>query len=95
MLATNQEFAEILLKSAIPFAFEQTPGAHGVNYWSREIATSIAVQYTVLDRNVKAWIVRSAAEQLEQQAVPATDGSEAIAAPDEALEEVTPNPPRR
>jgi S-formylglutathione hydrolase FrmB len=64
LIATNQEFAAFLMANKIPFAFAQTPGAHGANYWTRELATDIAVQWAVLDRNVKAWTVRTAAEQL-------------------------------
>ncbi len=66
LLATNQEFAAMLMTSKIPFAFGQTPGAHGANYWSRELATAVGVQYAVLERNVKAWMLRTAAEQMEQ-----------------------------
>jgi S-formylglutathione hydrolase FrmB len=64
LISTNQEFASLLMSNDIPFAYAQTPGAHGANYWTRELATDIAVQYAVLERNVKAWMVRNAAEEL-------------------------------
>lgn len=64
LISTNQEFAATMMASKIPFAYGQTPGAHGANYWTRELATDIAVQWAVLDRNVKAWMVRTAAEEL-------------------------------
>jgi hypothetical protein len=64
LMSTNQEFAALMMANNIPFAFAQTPGAHGANYWTRELATDIAVQWAVLDRNVKAWQVRAAAEEL-------------------------------
>jgi len=65
LMNTNLEFATILMASKIPFAYAQTPGAHGANYWTRELATSVGVQYAVLERNVKAWMIRQAAEQID------------------------------
>ncbi len=83
LLSPNQEFAAILMTNKIPFAYGQTPGGHGANYWSRELATSIAVQYAVLERNVKAWLIRSAAEQMEQaQSGVAPDDAPLVTAPD-------------
>ncbi len=64
LMSTNKEFAALMMANNIPFAYAQTPGAHGANYWTRELATDIAVQWAVLDRNVKAWVVRNAAEEL-------------------------------
>ena len=66
LISTNQEFVALMMANKIPFAFGQTPGAHGANYWTRELATDVAVQWAVLDRNVKAWAVRTAAEQLSE-----------------------------
>lgn len=65
LMNTNLELASIMMANRIPFAYAQTPGAHGANYWSRELATSVGVQFAVLDRNVKAWMIRQAAEQVE------------------------------
>lgn len=91
LLQTNQEFAAILMTNKIPFAYGQTPGAHGANYWSRELATSIAVQYAVLERNVKAWTMRQATEELEKAAA-----EEQQAAPDDDEPLVTrPDAPER
>ncbi len=65
LMNTNLEFATTMMANKVPFAYAQTPGAHGANYWSRELATSVSVQFAVLDRNVKAWMIRQAAEQVE------------------------------
>lgn len=52
LIADAQEFAKLLMEKGIPFAYGQTPGQHGVNYWTREAAQSIAVQYNIVERNV-------------------------------------------
>ena len=36
----------------IPFVFGESPGGHNGPYWTREINTSVAVQYAVLRRNM-------------------------------------------
>lgn len=66
LLNTNLEFASMLMANKVPFAYAQTPGAHGANYWTRELATEVNVQYVVLERNVKAWMIRQAAEEVGQ-----------------------------
>jgi len=83
LMNTNLEFASMLMANKIPFAFAQTPGAHGANYWTRELATSVGVQYAVLERNVKAWMIRQAAEQVE------------MVGPDGTLAPETPAPPHQ
>ncbi len=79
LLNTNLEFAALLMANKVPFAYAQTPGAHGANYWTRELATEVNVQYVVLERNVKAWMIRQAAEEVGQMpegAVPAEPTTE-------------------
>lgn len=65
LITVNQEFAALLMSNGIPFAYGQTPGGHGANYWSREMATSMAVQWAVIDRNVKLWEMRQAEQAAE------------------------------
>jgi S-formylglutathione hydrolase FrmB len=78
LLNASQELAALMMTNHVPFVYAQTPGAHGANYWARELATAIAVQYTVLDRNVKAWMVRSAAEQLSVVDAAAAPGGQEV-----------------
>ena len=52
----------------IPFSYSQTPGEHRPSYWSRELSQSMAVQYSVLERNVAIWHARQEQAALEAAA---------------------------
>ena len=52
LIANSREFAKICMEHDIPFVFGESPGGHNGPYWTREIATSVAVQYAVLRRNM-------------------------------------------
>ncbi len=43
-----RDFVKYLSENDMPFTFAQSPGAHGVRYWTRELAHSIAVQYSLM-----------------------------------------------
>ncbi|MCH8205296.1 MAG: hypothetical protein IID09_09035 [Candidatus Hydrogenedentes bacterium] len=58
LLGVSQEFATQLLANNIPFTYGQSPGEHRPSYWSREVAQSLAVQYAILQRNVRVWEYR-------------------------------------
>lgn len=69
LLGVTQEFAAVLLGNNIPFSFSQTPGEHRPSYWSRELAQSMAVQYSVLERNVAVWNQRQAQDAAMAEAM--------------------------
>ena len=52
LIASSRDFAKLLMENNIPFVFGESPGGHDGRYWSREIGTSMAVQYAVLRRNL-------------------------------------------
>ena len=52
LLSVAQEFAKLLIDIGVPFTYAQTPGQHGVRYWTRESEQSIAVQYNIIRRNI-------------------------------------------
>ena len=74
LLGVSQEFATQLLANNIPFTYAQTPGEHRPSYWTRELAQSMAVQYGVLERNVRAWEYRQALAQAEAAAIEEAGG---------------------
>jgi len=50
LVTASRDFAKLLMENNIPFVYGESPGAHNGQYWSREIGTSVAVQYAVLRR---------------------------------------------
>ena len=52
LIAASRDFAKLLMENNIPFVYGESPGGHNGQYWSREIGTSVAVQYAVLRRNL-------------------------------------------
>jgi len=52
-LGVSKEFAMLMMQNNIPFTFGQSPGEHRPSYWSREVAQSIGIQYSVMERNVQ------------------------------------------
>jgi S-formylglutathione hydrolase FrmB len=52
LITPNREFARLMIENKIPFTYAESPGAHNGAYWSREIGTSVAVQYAILKRNL-------------------------------------------
>jgi S-formylglutathione hydrolase FrmB len=52
LIKANVEFAKLLMDNKIAFTFAQSPGKHDSAYWTREVATSMAVQYAVMQRNL-------------------------------------------
>lgn len=65
LLGVSQEFAMVMMRKGLPFTFGQSPGEHRPSYWGREIATSLGVQYAVIDRNIK-FLEQKQAQQLQQ-----------------------------
>jgi putative tributyrin esterase len=52
LITASRDFAKLLMEHSIPFTYGESPGAHNGQYWSREIGTSVAVQYAILRRNL-------------------------------------------
>lgn len=54
LIGASRDFAKLLMDNNLPFVFGESPGGHNGAYWSREIKTSVAIQYTILRRNLAA-----------------------------------------
>jgi putative tributyrin esterase len=52
LITASRDFAKLLMENKIPFTYSESPGGHNGQYWSREIGTSVAVQYAILKRNL-------------------------------------------
>jgi enterochelin esterase-like enzyme len=52
LITASRNLAKLLMENNIPFTYGESAGAHNGQYWSREIGTSMAVQYAVLRRNL-------------------------------------------
>lgn len=60
LISEAREMAAIMMQRGVPFTFAQTPGGHRPSYWSREIQPLMAVQYAIMERNVRMWEMRQA-----------------------------------
>jgi S-formylglutathione hydrolase FrmB len=58
-----EAFAKLLIEHKIPFFYSQSGGGHNPAYWTREVGISMAVQYAVLERNLKAAAQKQAAKK--------------------------------
>lgn len=56
-----KEFMNLLMENTIPFSYAQSEGGHRPPYWVREVGHSMAVQYNIIQRNLKA-VERAAAK---------------------------------
>lgn len=52
LLGSAQSFMKLLLENHIPFQYGQSSGTHEEDYWGREVSISMAVQYSVMLRNI-------------------------------------------
>ena len=52
LITVNRDFAKLLMENKIPFVYGESPGGHNGPYWTREIGTSVAIQYAILRRNL-------------------------------------------
>lgn len=68
LLGVSQEFAMVMMRKGMPFVYGQSPGEHRPSYWGREVATSIGVQYAVMDRNIK-FLEQKQARQLQEMLI--------------------------
>jgi S-formylglutathione hydrolase FrmB len=54
LITASRDFAKLCMENKIPFTYSESPGGHNAPYWAREIGQSVAVQYTILKRNLAA-----------------------------------------
>lgn len=52
LITATHEFVNLLLENNISFHYGQSEGVHEEDYWGRELNTSMAVQYSVMLRNI-------------------------------------------
>lgn len=52
LISQSEEFIKLLMENNIPFQFGRSGGTHEEDYWGREIAVSMSVQYAVMLRNI-------------------------------------------
>jgi putative tributyrin esterase len=52
LVTASRDFVKLLTDNKIPFVYGESAGGHNGPYWTREIGTSMAVQYAVLRRNL-------------------------------------------
>jgi putative tributyrin esterase len=53
LIESSQELMKLLMANKIPFTYAQSPGEHRVPYWTRELGHSMAVQYSIIQRNLR------------------------------------------
>lgn len=54
LIGASRDFAKLLMEHDLPFVFGESPGGHSPPYWSREIRTSVPIQYAIIRRNLAA-----------------------------------------
>jgi S-formylglutathione hydrolase FrmB len=54
LIESQRAFIKVLEANKIPFTSGESAGAHNGQYWGREVATSMAVQYAIIQRNLAA-----------------------------------------
>jgi S-formylglutathione hydrolase FrmB len=53
LIVASQAFMKLLMDNEIPFTYAQSPGEHSDLYWTRELGLSMAVQYSIIQRNLR------------------------------------------
>jgi S-formylglutathione hydrolase FrmB len=61
LIQSGREFAKLVMEHKLPLVFGESAGGHVPAYWSREVGVSMAVQYAVMRRNLKATASKQAA----------------------------------
>jgi putative tributyrin esterase len=52
LLESNRSFVKLLMENKIGFVYGESAGGHNSAYWRREVAVSIAIQESILQRNL-------------------------------------------
>ena len=63
LIASAQAFVKVLMDKKIPFTYSQSGGGHNAPYWTREVGVSMAVQYAIMQRNLKTPAKTAAARE--------------------------------
>ena len=58
LLRGARELAELLREHNIAFTYAESPGGHRSDYWRREVGHSMAVQYSLIQRNLNRSVGR-------------------------------------
>jgi S-formylglutathione hydrolase FrmB len=66
LLGGSQAFAKLLMEKKIPFTYSQSAGGHAGPYWAREVGMAMAVQYTILRRELAAAKVPADKDKVER-----------------------------
>ena len=53
LLESNQAFLRLLMENKIPFTDAESNGGHNGTYWMREVGHSMALQYAIVQRQLK------------------------------------------
>ncbi len=62
LITASRDFAKLLMENKIPFVYGESAGAHNGQYWTREIGTSMAVQYAVIRRALASQPAKEASD---------------------------------
>jgi S-formylglutathione hydrolase FrmB len=94
LITINREFALKLMNMDIPFTFGQSPGEHRPSYWGREVAQSLGVQYSVVERNLRylEYRLRQEAEQAAAAEASAAGGEHDHSQHDHSSTQTPPEP---
>jgi len=52
LLKGSRDFMKLLMEKKIPFTYAESDGGHEESYWWREVGLSMAVQYSIIQRNL-------------------------------------------
>jgi S-formylglutathione hydrolase FrmB len=52
LIASARSFVKVLQENTIPYSYAESTGGHRPDYWAREVAHSMSVQYNVIQRNL-------------------------------------------
>jgi PhoPQ-activated pathogenicity-related protein/S-formylglutathione hydrolase FrmB len=70
LIEANQAFVKLLTENKVPFTYSQSGGGHVAPYWAREVGHAMAVQYALLQRNLKAARKAAAEEPAQPKKTP-------------------------
>lgn len=68
LLKGSQDFMKLLMENKIPFTYAESAGEHDESYWWREVGLSMAVQYSVIQRNLMGGGYEEERQKEEQRA---------------------------
>ena len=52
LIGSARDFAQVLRENTIAYSYAESKGGHRPDYWTREVAHSMAVQYNVIQRSL-------------------------------------------